>query len=131
VSFSGGSFLGGSELKLPEQFSAFAVIRDTGTTSTYGSGIFFSAGADNGVNTRAAVEGGPLTKDDDSPPMGSGIIATMLDWSGSPAAPGHRDLHNKPVVLSIVYSDVSTVAYVDGCVELEDGAQGSVGSGFM
>lgn len=132
VRFFGGEFLGGTALRLPASSTAFAVIRDINTTTSYGSGVFFSAGgADNGLNTVAAHETGPFTKDDDVPPLGKQITATMIDYGGSPAIPGHRDVHNKPVSISIVYSDVSTVAFIDGCVELQDTVHGASGSGFM
>ena len=119
VRFSGGQFLGGSALALPSTFTAFAVIRDSGSSTSYGSGVFYSAVADNGLSTRSAYEAGPTTKDDDPPPIGSPITATIIDWGGSPATPGHRNLHDKPVAISIVYSSVSTEAFIDGCVELQ------------
>lgn len=119
VRFSDGSFLGGSSLTLPAQFTAFAVIRDSGTTTDYGSGVFYSAVADNGLNTLSATETGPLTNDDDPPALGSRITGIMIDYGGSPPLAGHRNVHNKSVVLSIVYSDVDTMAFIDGCVELQ------------
>ena len=119
VRFSGSEFLGGSALHLPATSTAFAVIRDSGTTTDYGSGVFYSAVADNGLNTLVATESGPLTKDDDVPPMGSRITATMIDYGGSPPVAGHRDVHNKPVSISIVYADDATEAFIDGCLELQ------------
>jgi hypothetical protein len=126
VSFAGAQALSEASLPLPAQSTLFAAVRDTGSRTDYCSGVFYSAGADKSVCTRAATAGAPGA-DDDPPPAGAAIIATALDWGGSPADPGHRDLRGKAAVLTVVYADDATTVAVDGCAELAAGPQGATG----
>jgi hypothetical protein len=129
VSFAGAQALSEASLPLPAQSTLFAAVRDTGSRTDYCSGVFYSAGADKSVCTRAATAGAPGA-DDDPPPAGAAIIATALDWGGSPADPGHRDLRGKAAVLTVVYADDATTVAVDGCAELAAGPQGATGAGY-
>ena len=133
VRFSGAQALVGG-LNLPATTTMLAVVKDAGTRTTYCSGVFTSGGDSlNSLCTRAASAQSPQPNDDDPPAPGSAIVATALDWGGSPADPGHRDLMNRPIVLSATYSPDASIAFVDGCVELEQLGQGNgaAGSGFF
>ena len=60
------------------------------------------------------------------------MIATALDWGGSPVNPGHRNLLNKPTVLAAVYSADQSEALVDGCLELsQNPGNGAPSQGYM
>jgi hypothetical protein len=109
-----------------------AVVTDSGSSSVYCSGIFTSLGGLNSLCTERATAQSPEPTDDDPPIPGSSIIATAIDWNGSPSIPGHRNLLNKSIVLSTVYTPDNTVALVDGCLEMtQNPGQGSPGQGFM
>ena len=78
----------------------------------------------------AAANAAALRGDDDPRPAGSPIGATALDWGGSPAVPGHRDLLNRPAVLSVVYGEDGSDVAVDGCAELAGAAHADTGAGY-
>lgn len=130
VRFSGAQYMsddGG--LVVPAEATLFAAVRDNGSTTSYCSGVVFVRGSERSVCTKATTAG-PRPADDDPPAEGSHIIATALDWSGSPADPGHRDLRNKPAVLVATYSTDGTQADVNGCSELTDAAHSDDGKGY-
>jgi hypothetical protein len=130
VRFAGAQVLAGSA-GLPSSSTMVAVVKDTGTTSAYCSGIFSTIGGLNSLCTERATAQSPAPTDDDPPAPGSSIVATALDWGGSPVTPGHRDLLNRPIVLSAIYGDSQSMAFVDGCLELEENpGNGAAGSGF-
>ena len=130
VRFAGAQVLAGSA-SLPSTTTMVAVVKDTGTTSAYCSGVFSTIGGLNSLCTERATAQSPAPADDDPPAPGSSIVATALDWGGSPVTPGHRDLRDRPVVLSAVYGDQQSMAFVDGCLELEENpGNGAAGDGF-
>lgn len=131
VRFSGKEVLlgGGS---LPDSTTMLAVVTDTGSLSTYCTGVFTSLGGLNSLCTERATAQSPAPTDDDPPTPGSSIIATALDWAGSPSISGHRDLLNKPTVLTSIYTPENSESLIDGCVELiQNPGQGTSGQGFM
>ena len=131
VRFAGGQVLVGGGA-LPDTTTMLAVVTDTGSTSAYCTGVFTSLGGLNSLCTESATAQSPAPTDDDPPAPGSAIIATALDWGGSPVTPGHRDLRNKPTVLAALYGPDQSEALVDGCLELlENPGNGAAGSGFM
>jgi len=131
VRFAGKDVLQGNG-NLPDSTTMLAVVTDSGSSSVYCSGIFTSLGGLNSLCTERATAQSPEPTDDDPPIPGSSIIATAIDWNGSPSIPGHRNLLNKSIVLSTVYTPDNTVALVDGCLEMtQNPGQGSPGQGFM
>jgi hypothetical protein len=131
VRFAGAQVLAGGG-GLPASTTMLAVVTDTGSTTAYCSGVFTGLGGLNSLCTQRATAGSPAPADDDPPTPGSSIIATALDWGGSPVAPGHRDLRNKPTVLAALYSGDQSEAVVDGCLELsENPGNGAPSQGFM
>jgi len=129
VRFAGAQYLNNNALALPAVSTMIAVVRDTGTKTTYCSGIFYSKGGDNSLCTKQAQEPGGFS-DDDVQPTGADITATAIDYGGSPALPGHRNLAGRPAILSTVYGAGSTRAFVDNCFELQDQARGAAGTGY-
>ena len=105
-----------------------AAVRDTGTSTTYCSGIFFAAGSRNSLCTRAANGVSPAPSDDNPATPGSPIVATAIDWDGGPVDPGHRNLLNRAIVLSATYSSTASNAYIDGCWEMGVGGHGIASS---
>lgn len=133
VRFSGGQVLAGSQGTFGPATTQFAVVRDRGTVTDYCSGIFSTAGSQNSLCTKASVYPNGAPADDDPKPVGSPITAAALDWSGSPALPGHRDLAGRPIVLSATYAQGSSQSLVDGCLELSSATNGGSqqGKGFF
>jgi hypothetical protein len=131
VRFAGAQVLVGAG-NLPAATTMLAVVTDTGSTTAYCSGVFTGLGGLNSLCTQRATAGSPAPNDDDPPTPGSSIIATALDWGGSPVNPGHRNLLNKPTVLAAIYSEDQSEAIVDGCLELSENPGNGAGSqGFM
>jgi hypothetical protein len=129
VRFDGTTFLfNPTAPNVPSTSSIFAVMQDRGTTSDYGSGVYFNRGSFNGVGTRSADS--VAASDDDPAPVGTTISTLMLDWGGSPADPGHRNLRARPSVIAAVFEESATYGFVNGCLELTDGAQGQSGAGY-
>lgn len=128
VHFDGSSALANKTAAFAgEDLSVFAVMRDTGTLTAYGSGIFFLRGSEVGFGSKVTVA--VPQADDDPAPVGSNVRVMMLDWSGSPADPGHRSL-SKPSLLGATYSQQGITAFVDGCLELSAPPRVASGAGF-
>lgn len=129
VVFSGQQYLANDVLTWSGTGTIFAVIQDTGTTTAYGSGVFMVKGGSlNGLGTRTADA--VASNDDDPAPVGTTIRTLMMDWAGSRADPGHRDLSARPAVISVSFNEEETNGYVDGCLELQDTPHGGPGTGF-
>ena len=130
VRFAGAQVLVEGALRTPAAATLFAAVRDTGSRTDYCSGIAMLAGARYSLCTKAATAAAPA-HDDDPPTVGSAIIATGIDWAGSPVDPGHRDLRDKPTVLSAVYGAGGAEADVDGCSELTATHAEGESTGYM
>lgn len=130
VSFNGSTYLfNGNSPNFNSQSTVFAVMIDNGSNTDYGSGVFMSRGGLNGLGTR--VNTATTGTDDDPSPVGTTIRSLMVDWPGSPADPGHRDLSTRANILSVVYENAGTFGFVNGCIELtEPQGQGQSGTGF-
>jgi hypothetical protein len=76
VHFSGTQFLSEANLNFPSDTTLFAAVRDTGTTTSYCSGVLFINGAEKSICTKQAVAEGKYN-DDDPSPVGTDIIATV------------------------------------------------------
>ena len=131
VRFRGSSVLQSAQGDFGAATTQFAVLVDTGSATDYCSGVFSVLGGQNSLCTKAAAEPPGSPADDDPKPAGTPIIAAALDWGGSPADPGHRDLAHRPIVLSAVYSALGAASYVSGCLELDtQSGTGHAGTGF-
>jgi len=131
VRFLGAQVLGSEKGDFGSSTTQIAVVRDGGTTTDYCSGIFNVQGSMNSICTKRAEEPSGAPADDDPRPPGTPILATALDWNGSPADPGHRDLTGKSSVLSALYTPDSSFSFVGGCLELSVSNPGSSGKGFF
>ena len=129
VHFNGSSALANMTAAFSsDEMSVFAVMRDTGTLTDYGSGIFFVRGSEVGIGSKVTVA--EPQNDDDPAPVGSNVRVMMLDWGGSPADPGHRTL-SKPSLLSATFSQSAGISgFVDGCLELSAPPHVASGAGF-
>lgn len=122
VSFNGSTALLNSDLALNgDDLTVFAVMRDGGSATSYGSGVFFARESFVGLGSKRITVAAPAA-DDDPAPAGAVIPALMLDWPGSPADPGHRSLA-RPSLLAAVFSSGGALGFVDGCYELSAGPQ--------
>ena len=131
VRFAGAQVLAGGG-SLPATTTMLAVVTDAGSTTAYCSGVFTALGGLNSLCTQRATADSPAPDDDDPPLPGSSIVATALDWGGSPVHPGHRDLLHKPTVLAASYAPDQSTGSVDGCLELTASpGEGAPSQGFM
>jgi len=131
VRFAGAQVLAGGG-SLPASTTMLAVVTDAGSTTAYCSGVFTALGGLNSLCTQRATAGSPAPNDDDPPAPGSSIVATALDWGGSPVNPGHRDLLRRPIVLAATYGPDQSTVTVDGCLELTaNPGEGAPSQGFM
>lgn len=129
VNFDSAQWLDNDNFTLPAQSTIFAVIQDTGSTTNYGSGVFFSKGGRNGLGSM--ITDSVASNDDDPAPVGKQIPVLMMDWDGSLPAPGHRDLSARPAIIAVAFGPSSTLGFVDGCLEIQDSSpHGSGGDGY-